>query len=82
MHLHSPHELIATTKRELRLTSIVISHDIPSALLLADHIAFLDQGRIIFSGSPSEFRASPLPAIRNFVEAEERFAGVLSSEED
>ena len=41
-------ELIATTKRELRLTSIVISHDIPSALLLADHIAFLDQGRIIF----------------------------------
>ena len=65
-------ELIATLKRELRLTSIVISHDIPSALLLADRIAFLDQGKIVFFGTADEFRKSQHPSIRAFLEAEER----------
>ena len=74
-------ELIETLKRELKLTSIVISHDIPSALMLADHIAFLDQGRIIFSGTPKEFRVSTHPVIQNFVEAERRILQVFSSEE-
>ena len=65
-------ELIATLKRELKLTSIVISHDIPSALLLADRIAFLHQGKIIFWGTPSELRQSPHEAIRKFIDAERR----------
>jgi phospholipid/cholesterol/gamma-HCH transport system ATP-binding protein len=65
-------ELIATLKRELKLTSIVISHDLPSALLLADRIAFLHQGEIVFWGSPEEFRHSQHPGIRAFLSAEER----------
>lgn len=65
-------ELIETLKRELHLTSIVISHDIPSALLLADQIAFLHGGKIVFWGSPSEFRNADHPAIQSFLHAEER----------
>jgi phospholipid/cholesterol/gamma-HCH transport system ATP-binding protein len=65
-------ELIETLKRELKLTSIVISHDIPSALLLADCIAFLYQGEIVFFGNPSEFRQSQHPAIQAFLDAERR----------
>ncbi|HAR42789.1 MAG TPA: ABC transporter ATP-binding protein [Bdellovibrionales bacterium] len=65
-------ELIATLKRELRLTSIVISHDIPSALLLADQIAFLHKGEIVFWGVPHDFRNSEHPAIRGFLDAERR----------
>ena len=65
-------ELIETLKRELKLTSIVISHDIPSALLLADHIAFLHQGQIVFWGPPSEFQKSDHPAIKGFLAAERR----------
>jgi len=65
-------ELIETLKRELRLTSIVISHDIPSALLVADLIAFLHQGQIVFFGTPSEFRVSSHPAIQDFLNAERR----------
>lgn len=65
-------ELIETLKRELKLTSIVISHDIPSALLLADHIAFLHKGQIVFWGKPSEFRKATHEAIRSFLDAEER----------
>jgi phospholipid/cholesterol/gamma-HCH transport system ATP-binding protein len=63
-------ELIETLKRELKLTSLVISHDIGSALRLADQICFLSQGRMIFQGSPEAFVASPEPAIQKFLEAE------------
>ncbi len=67
-------ELIETLKRELKLTSIVISHDIPSALLLADRIAFLHQGQIVFWGTPAEFRTSEHEAIQKFLNAERRSA--------
>jgi phospholipid/cholesterol/gamma-HCH transport system ATP-binding protein len=65
-------DLIETLKRTLQLTSIVISHDIPSALLLADRIAFLHQGQIIFWGKPAEFRKEKHEAIRAFLDAEQR----------
>ncbi|MGK5083063.1 ATP-binding cassette domain-containing protein [Bdellovibrionota bacterium FG-1] len=65
-------ELIETLKRELTLTSVVISHDIPSALLLADRIAFLHQGEIVFWGVPKDFRKSEHSAIQAFLKAEER----------
>lgn len=67
-------ELIETLKRELKLTSIVISHDIPSALLLADTIAFLHQGEIVFHGAPGEFKKSQHPAIQSFLNAERKMA--------
>lgn len=65
-------ELIETLKRELALTSIVISHDIPSALLLADQIAFLNKGTIIFWGVAKDFVKSEHPAIQAFLGAERR----------
>ena len=64
--------MIETLKRDLKLTSIVISHDIPSALLLADRIAFLHQGKIVFYGTPAEFRVSKNAGIQAFLEAERR----------
>lgn len=70
-------ELIATLKRELHLTSIVISHDIPSALLLADHIAFLHKGEIVFWGKPEQFRVAQHEAIRSFLDAEQRTVEAL-----
>ncbi len=65
-------ELIATLKRELKLTSIVISHDIASALLLADRIAFLYRGEIVFFGTAAEFKKSEIKAIQEFIFAERR----------
>lgn len=65
-------ELIEGLKRELHLTSIVISHDIPSALRLADQIAFLHAGKIVFWGTPFEFKSADHPAIQAFLSAEEQ----------
>ena len=63
-------ELIAQMKHELKLTSVVISHDIPSALSLADEIAFLFEGNVVFQGTPAEFRKAEHPRIKQFLEAE------------
>ncbi len=63
-------ELIEKIKTDLKLTSVVISHDIPSALRLADQIVFLDQGRVAFRGGPAEFVKSVHPAIRRFLDAD------------
>jgi phospholipid/cholesterol/gamma-HCH transport system ATP-binding protein len=65
-------ELIETLKRELGLTSLVISHDVASALLLADQIAFLQGGQFVFSGTSEEFRKSDHPAIKSYLDAERR----------
>ncbi|MBN20322.1 MAG: ABC transporter ATP-binding protein [Bdellovibrionaceae bacterium] len=69
--------LIEQMKRELQLTSVVISHDIPSALLLADHIAFLNQGKVAFYGTPAEFRKCDHPLVMAFLEAEQRTVKAL-----
>ena len=63
-------DLIEKLKREFRLTSVVISHDIPSALRLADQIVFLDQGRVVFTGLPKDFVKSENPSIRDFIRAD------------
>jgi phospholipid/cholesterol/gamma-HCH transport system ATP-binding protein len=63
-------ELIEKIKSEFRLTSVVISHDIPSALRLADQIIFLDQGKVAFRGLPAEFVKSEHPSIRRFLDAD------------
>lgn len=63
-------ELIEKLKREFSLTSVVISHDIPSALRLADQIVFLDKGKVVFRGLPAEFVKSDHEAIREFIHAD------------
>jgi phospholipid/cholesterol/gamma-HCH transport system ATP-binding protein len=70
-------ELIAQLKSELKLTSIVISHDIPSALHLADQIAFLYQGQVVYCGDASGFKKAPHPEIQRFLSAERHSLSVL-----
>lgn len=65
-------DLIVDTNKTFGLTSVVISHDIPSALYSADYIGFLYQGKIAFFGTPEEFRKSTHPMIQGFLKSEER----------
>jgi phospholipid/cholesterol/gamma-HCH transport system ATP-binding protein len=65
-------DLIVETNEKFGLTSVVISHDIPSALYSADHIAFLYDGQIVFWGTPKEFVRTDHPEARAFLDAEER----------
>ena len=61
-------ELIRTLQRELKVTSVVVTHDIKSAYRVGDRIAMLHEGGIIYSGTPDEVRRSDDPVIRQFVE--------------
>ena len=59
--------MIVKVTREMRLTSIVISHDIPSAFHIGDKIAFLYDGVISFEGTPREAEQSSHEVLRRFV---------------
>jgi phospholipid/cholesterol/gamma-HCH transport system ATP-binding protein len=61
-------KLIRTLQRELRITSVVVTHDIKSAYHVGDRIAMLHEGSIVYSGTPDEVRRSDNPVIRQFVE--------------
>lgn len=60
--------LILDTQRKLKLTSVIISHDIESSFQIADVIAMLHGGKIIVQGTPAQFRSSPHPFVRKFLE--------------
>lgn len=65
-------DLIIDTNQKFEMTSVVISHDIPSALFSADHIAFLCDRKIVFHGTPDEFRKCDHPMVQGFLKSEER----------
>ena len=48
---------------------VFVTHDVREGLLLATRIALLDSGRLVFLGTPDEFRASALREVRQFMEA-------------
>jgi ABC-type transporter Mla maintaining outer membrane lipid asymmetry ATPase subunit MlaF len=52
------------------VTSIVVTHDMTSAYKVADRIAMLHEGRIVFEGTPEETRASDNPVVQRFIRGE------------
>ncbi len=61
----------AALARRLGTTVVFVTHDVAEAVRLGTRIALLAEGRLVFEGSPAEFRAS--------AHAEARaFAGVLA----
>jgi phospholipid/cholesterol/gamma-HCH transport system ATP-binding protein len=60
-------DLIIQMKRDLKMTSIVITHDMISTYKVADRIAMLYQGKIIATGSPEEIRDSDNPTVQQFI---------------
>jgi phospholipid/cholesterol/gamma-HCH transport system ATP-binding protein len=59
--------LIMKLQRELRVTSIVVSHDIRSVFRMATKVALLHERRIVFFGTPEEMTATENPYIRDFL---------------
>lgn len=60
-------ELILKLQRELKVTSVVVTHDMHSAFKVADRIVMLYEGKIIFSGTPAQIHHSDNPVVRRFV---------------
>lgn len=60
--------LIRRLQSQLKVTSIVVTHDMISTNHVADHVALLREGRIHFTGTLSALHSSTDPMIRDFIE--------------
>ncbi|MEO8585709.1 MAG: ABC transporter ATP-binding protein, partial [Acidobacteriota bacterium] len=61
--------LIVDLNERLATTSVVVTHDIVSALFVADRIAFLQNARFAFIGTPDEAQNSDVADLRAFLAA-------------
>jgi phospholipid/cholesterol/gamma-HCH transport system ATP-binding protein len=60
-------DLIQRLKRQLHLTSVVVTHDLKLLRKVADTVVFLHEGRVIFFGSLGELDKAEHPHIREFL---------------
>ena len=60
-------QLIVKLKKELQVTSVVVTHDMHSAFTVGDRIALLHNGKIEVSGSPQEIKKLKHPEIQKFL---------------
>src|SRR5579871_4382504 len=63
--------LIQKLKDQLKLTSVVVTHDMRLAKKLADRIVFLHEARAIFVGTVQEMEKAQEPIIQEFLELDE-----------
>jgi phospholipid/cholesterol/gamma-HCH transport system ATP-binding protein len=60
--------LIKNFSQALKQTVVLVTHDIQTSLAIADIIYFMEQGRIIASGTPHEIKHTTNPSVRQFIE--------------
>ncbi|MFH1753342.1 MAG: ABC transporter ATP-binding protein [Candidatus Omnitrophota bacterium] len=59
--------LIVNLHDKLKVTGIAVTHDMVSAYKIADRIAMLYNGKIIFTGTPSEIKGTKDPVVHQFI---------------
>lgn len=59
--------LIVELARELRVTSIVVTHDLESAFQVGDRVALMTEGELRACGTPEEMLASENAEVRRFM---------------
>ncbi len=60
-------KLIKEMQNDLKVTSIIVTHDIPTGFFLADQIVLLDQGNFSFTGSVKGMKNSSLESVQDFI---------------
>ncbi|MGB5703459.1 MAG: ABC transporter ATP-binding protein [Polyangiales bacterium] len=61
-------DLIEHLNETIDVTSVVVTHDMDTALAISDRIAMIQDGYVIFSGTPDELLASEDPRVRDFID--------------
>jgi len=63
----SINELIKSLHDKLKVMSVVVTHDMKSAYKVADRIAMLYQGKIIFEGTPQDIQNTNHAIVHQFI---------------
>jgi phospholipid/cholesterol/gamma-HCH transport system ATP-binding protein len=58
---------------------LVVTHDVPEALVASDRVALLERGTICFEGTPSEFSASDHPIVSGFRDSDKALAATIDA---
>lgn len=73
-------DYINKLSKELKVASIIVTHQLSTIQRTAQRVALLYQGKIVWEGSPEEFFKSANPYVKQFVNAEVNgpiFSGLL-----
>jgi len=60
--------LIIAIQRTLKLTSVVVTHDMGTAFAVSDRLAMIGKGRILLVGTKDDFRNTTNQGVRDFIE--------------
>jgi phospholipid/cholesterol/gamma-HCH transport system ATP-binding protein len=63
-------KLIRSLSDALGLTSVVVSHDVPEVMSIADYIYVVAEKKIIGHGSPEQIRQHSSPLVQQFIKGE------------
>jgi phospholipid/cholesterol/gamma-HCH transport system ATP-binding protein len=66
-------EEILRVNRRMHVTTVVVTHDRDLAFGIADRIALINDGEIVFIGTPAEVKANPHPLLHRFLTADFNF---------
>lgn len=65
---HRINHLIREMQQKLKITSIVVTHDMTSAFAVSNRLALLKDGKICFTGTVAEIKTSKEATVRQFIE--------------
>jgi phospholipid/cholesterol/gamma-HCH transport system ATP-binding protein len=75
--------LIKGIQKALKITSVVVTHDMGTAFAVSDRLAMISRGQILLAGSKEQFRNTQNATVRDFIEGHapeiEDVASLLSS---
>jgi len=60
-------ELILKLQRERRMASVVVTHDLHSAKMIANSLALLDQGKVVIEGRFEDLQQSDIGFVKEFL---------------
>ncbi|PYK66146.1 MAG: ABC transporter ATP-binding protein [Verrucomicrobia bacterium] len=63
----SINRFIRRLQERFQMTSIVVTHDMKSAMHVGDRVAYLHEGRVYFDGTPAELQRCDDPIIQDFL---------------
>ena len=62
--------LIMDLTKKLKMTSVVVTHEMTSAFRIADRMVVIQKGQIIAAGTPEEIKNSEHPYVQQFIRGE------------
>jgi len=71
--------MIVKYQRRFNFTALIVTHDVPEALVASNRVALLNRGKICFEGTPSEFSTSSIPVVSAFRDSSDALRDSLAS---